>query len=62
MNVVQKVLSLAQILELLHTSSFCMGLTCTEIKTEIWISFSTFIRNGSVLPQQKSSAMFFLQV
>ena len=36
-----------------------MSLTCTEIMIEIWISFSGFIRSGSVLPQQKCSAMFF---
>ena len=31
----QNVLSFTQILVLLHTSHFCMGLTCTKIKTEI---------------------------
>ena len=36
MRVVQKeTQSLFQILHLLHISHFCMGLTCTEIKTEI---------------------------
>ena len=36
-----------------------MSLTCTEIKTEIQISFPNFI-SGSVLPQQKRSAMGLL--
>ena len=35
----QKVLSPAQILDLLHISHFCMVFTCTEIKVEIWNSF-----------------------
>ena len=37
-----------------------MGLTYTEIKTEIWISFSNFIRSYDVLPQEKGLAMAFL--
>ena len=55
--------SLTQILDLtLHASQLCMGLTWTEIKTEIWISFSSFI-DGSLLPQQKKKVylrLFFL--
>ena len=46
----QKVLSLSQILYLSYTSYICMGLNCTEIKTEIWINQSSFIRSDSVLP------------
>lgn len=38
------------------TLHFCMGLT----KTEICISFSSCRRSGSVLPQQKCSAMAVL--
>ena len=30
-----------------------MGLTSTGIKTEIWICYSSFIKSGSVLAQQK---------
>ena len=48
---VLKVLSLTQILDLSHTSLLCMSLACSEIKIEIRISFSSFIRS-SVLPQQ----------
>ena len=48
---VQKALSLTKILNLSHISHTCMGLTCTEIKTEIWISFLSFIKSGSVFPQ-----------
>lgn len=40
-------------LVLSHTSQLCMGLTCTDIKKAIWISFSSFTRSGSVLLQQK---------
>ena len=40
MMFVQKVQSLFQIFVLLHTSHLCIGLTCTEIKTEIRNSFS----------------------
>ena len=29
-----------------------MGLTCMEIKSEIWVSFSRFIENVSVFLQQ----------
>ena len=50
MVVVQKVISLTKILHSSHTSQFCMGLIYTEIKTEIGISFSIFIRSGNVLP------------
>ena len=57
---VQKVLSFTWSLHLLHTFHLCMDLTCTEIKPEIWISFSRFIRNGSALPQQKRLAMVLL--
>ena len=35
-------------------------LTCTEIKTEIWISFSSFIKSGSMLSNQKCSSATFL--
>ena len=55
-RVIQKVQSLTQILDLLYTSYFCMGLSCTEIL----ISFTCFIRSDSVLPQQKCSAMTLL--
>ena len=59
-RVVQKVLSLTQILDLLYISHFCMGLTHTESKTEIWNSLSNLIRNGNVLPCQKYLAMALL--
>ena len=36
-----------------------MDLTSTEITKEIWISFSRFIRIGSVLPQKCSATWFF---
>ena len=39
-------------LNLLYTSHFFMGFNSREIKTEIWISFSSFIRS-CVLPQEK---------
>ena len=55
--IVQTVLSNTQILDFLHTSHFNMGLTCTEIKTALWMSFSSFIRSGSLLSEWKSSAM-----
>ena len=60
MRFVQKVLCLTQILDLLHTYHICMDLTCIEIKTKIWFSFSSFIKSGSVLPQQKYLAMALL--
>ena len=41
--VVNKFLSLFQILEVLLTSHVCIGHTCIEIKIEIWISYSSFI-------------------
>ena len=53
MRVDQKFLSLTQILDLSPTSHLCKGLTSTEIKTEIQISFSRSIRSDCVLPQQK---------
>ena len=37
-----------------------MDLNCTEIKTEIWINFSSLIRSDSVLPQPIYSAMVLL--
>ena len=37
-----------------------MGLTFIEIKTEIWISISSFINSGRVLPQEKYSTMALL--
>ena len=54
-RVVQKVLSLTEILDLLRPSYLCMALTCTDINTEI-----CFIRRGSVLTQQKCSTMALL--
>ena len=57
-NIVQKVLSLTQILNLLHISHLWMGLTCIKIKTDIWISFSSFI-SVSVLSQQNFQVWFF---
>ena len=42
MRVVQIVLSLTQILKLLHTYTFCIGLTYIKIQKEIRISFSSF--------------------
>ena len=42
-KVIQKVLSLTQILDLSHNFHFHLRLTCIEIKTEICISFSSFI-------------------
>ena len=53
MSVVQKVLSLTQFLDLLHTSHFCMSPTGTEIKKEIWNTFSSFIKRGNVLLLEK---------
>ena len=38
-RVIQKVLSLTQIFKLLYTYRLCIGLTCSEIKIEIWMSF-----------------------
>ena len=52
--------SVLSFLDLSHTSHLCMGLTCIEIKTEIWISFSSFLRGGTMLPQQKCLAMAVL--
>ena len=60
MQIIQKVLILNKILDLSHTSHLCMGLTSIEIKTDIWIGFTSFIRNGSVLPPQKYSAKALL--
>ena len=54
MRIVQK---FAQILDLSYTSDLCIGFSFTEIDTEVWTSFSCSIRSGSVLPQQKCSAM-----
>ena len=44
------------------TSQLCMDLICIEIKTEIWISASSFIRNVRVTLQQKNVwlKLFFL--
>ena len=55
-----KTLGLTEILDLSHTSDLCIGLTCPEIQTEIWISFSSFIKSNSVLLQEKCSAMALL--
>ena len=41
-------------------SHLCMEFTNTKIKTEIWITFSGFIRSGSVLAKKKSSTMALL--
>ena len=57
MRVIQKVLSLTQVLVLLHSFQLCVALTCTEIQKEIWSSFSSFIKSVSALPQWKCSAM-----
>ena len=43
-----------------YTSHICMGYTSTENKREIWISLCNFIRNGSLLSQQKCSALALL--
>ena len=48
----QIVLSLIQILELLHIFHLCRSLTGIEIKTSL-LDFSIFIRSGYVLLQQK---------
>ena len=42
-----------QILHLSCTSPICMGLNCTEIKTEIRMRLSGFIGSDSVSSQQK---------
>ena len=60
MRVVQIVHSLSQILDLLHTSHFCMGFTNREIMIEISISFSSFIRSVNVLLQPKCSQISLL--
>ena len=44
----------------LHTPLICMGLTDTEIKLQILISFFGFIECDSILLQQKCSAMALL--
>ena len=41
---IQKVLSFAQTLALSQTYNVCIDLIYTEIKTEVWISFSSFIK------------------
>ena len=61
------ILSLNKILELLPTFQICIGLvyteTKTEIKTEIWISFPSFIRIVKIFPIQKySTIVLFLCV
>ena len=55
MGLVQRVLSLVQILNLSPTSHLCMGLPCMEIIIETWINFSSFI-NACVFLHQKFSA------
>ena len=52
MKVVQNVLSLTQVLDLSRTSYLGIDLTCPDIKPKFWISFSSFIRSGRVLPQK----------
>ena len=44
-----------------YTFHLCIDLTCTAIKTEIWISFPSFLRRDSTLRKQKCStvALFF---
>ena len=37
-----------------------MSLTYTKIDIKIWISFSIFIKNSSVLPQENQLWLFFL--
>ena len=41
-RVVEKVLSLTKILDLLYPSHVSIGLTCTQIKIEIWIFKKNF--------------------
>ena len=48
--------SFTNISDLSHTCHICMGLTCTEVKTEIRNS----LRSCSVLPQQKLLPMSLL--
>ena len=60
MHVGGGVLYLTQILDLSHTSHLCIGLVCTEIKTEIWISYSNLIRSDNVWPQQRCLPMALL--
>ena len=63
------VLSLTQLLDLSPTAHPCLSLTWTDIKTEIWISFSIFIRSSSVFLQKHTTTeknvllcIFFLEV
>lgn len=49
-----------QYLDLLYISHLCLDLTCTEIKTEVWISFSSFITCCSVLSRHKYSVLYLL--
>ena len=56
-SVAQNILSLIKILDLSGISDYCMELPCTEIKTEIWISFSSFIKRSNVLTKQNYSVM-----
>ena len=46
--------------DLSHTSHLCMGFDYTETKTDIWISFPSFIRSGFKLPQEKYSVLVIL--
>ena len=52
-RVVQKVVNFTKILDLSFTFHLWMGFTWTEIKTDIWISFSSFVRK-IVLPHNKN--------
>ena len=45
---------------MLHTSHVCMDFTCIEIKTELWIIFSSFLKSDSMLPQQKYTVIAHL--
>ena len=56
-QVIQKVVNFIHKSDWLCTSHICMSLTSREIKTEIWISFSSFIRSFSMLSQQKCLAL-----
>ena len=59
--VVKEVLNLTQILDLSHTSHVCMGASpAQKLIQESRLVFFSFIRSGSVLPQQKCSALVLL--
>ena len=62
MKIIQKSSKPQQDFRFVATSHLCMRVTCTEIKPEIKISFSSFIRSGRVLLQQKFSIRAFLSI